>query len=270
MASHLRLLPGALVVVAAACAPSMIVAPAAAAPNLNGVKATLSFTGTMNTRWSAADQLDYQDDCYIHSVDASGLQTVALSTRGRAVVTINDTAGVIAFQLPTEDRATSTKRATGWGLALVTRRGDYTRIQTNRGDRRDVCDPAPPNDVSDSSGCGTFHVPGMVEPYAARGRLIMSNSVFLPGSLAAGCPFFEVDGIGGQGSGAFPDVMSVKISAAKIRRALGRRDGRLTIRGRQRWTDRHPLGNLGGGISVTTTVRWSATFVRSRQSPVRR
>ncbi len=110
----------------------------------------------------------------------------------------------------------------------------------------------------------------MVEPYEARGRLVMASDVFLPGGIGAACPFFEVDKIGGQSTGAFPEVMSAKISAAKIRRVLGRRDGRLVVRGAQRWTDSHPLGDLGGAVSVRTSVRWSATLVRSRDSPVRR
>jgi hypothetical protein len=108
----------------------------------------------------------------------------------------------------------------------------------------------------------------MVEPYAAQGRLVMASEVFLQRGIGATCPFFEVDKIGGQSTGAFPEVMSARVSAAKIRRVLGRRDGRLVVRGGQRWTDRHPLGNLGGAVSVTTSVRWAATLVRSRDSPV--
>ena len=270
MTPRLRPVLGILVLAVLACAPPAVAASARAAANLDGVRATLKFSGTMDTSWSAADQLDYQDDCFIHSVDGSGRQTLSLSTRGHAVVTIQDSGGTIAFQLPTEDRATETRRATGWRLAHVTRRGEFSHIQANRGDRRDVCEPAPPASVSDASGCGTFDVPGMVEPYEARGRLVMASDVFLPGGIGAACPFFEVDKIGGQSTGAFPEVMSAKISAAKIRRVLGRRDGRLVVRGGKRWTDRHPLGDLGGAVSVRTSVRWSATLVRSRDSPVRR
>lgn len=237
---------------------------ASQARSLNGDRATVQFSGRMVTTWSLGPYEGGEEDCYSTSVHGIGKQIVELRQPGHANVTIADFGGTIAFQLPVEDHASLAKRALGFPVGHLDREGlveedfDYAKNSPSL-----TCAAPPPPVRHDESGCGGHAINWDILPLVARGRLYPNVETFPPPDATVRCPFFGVMGKTDPNETTLPNQLTFRrISATEVRRALGRRHGKLILQGTDEWKSHTAATEL----SATTGLAWKLTIIRATGS----
>lgn len=235
--------------------------PAHAARSLNNDPATVQLSAKMTTTWSLGPYESSEDSCFLGSTHGSGKQIVEVRQPGHANVTIVDFGGTIAFQLPVADRASPTKRAPGFPIGNVQRDGvveedfSYARNSPSL-----TCGAPPEPNHRDESGCGERAINWDILPLVSAGRLYPNVETFPPTQTTLHCPFFGVPGKTDPNPATLPNKLTYRaISAAEVRRALGRRHGKLILQGSEEWKGR----NEPSALTVATTESWKLTIIRA-------
>ena len=235
---------------------------AAPARSLNGLKATVQFNATMTTTWSLGPYTTGEETCFAYVTHGVGSQSVILRQPGHATVSIVDFGGTISFQLPAANRAGPTKRAVGFPLAHVERKGTQeTEARFTKNFVFTNCPSRPETERRDESSCGAHEVTWDVLPLVASGRISPTVETFPPADIEARCPYYGVkDPREGGNATELPQLMTFQaITPAAVRRALSPRHGKLILQGKQT-LHKHEEST---GLSVTQAFSWKMTLRRS-------
>jgi len=236
-------------------------APAGAARSLNNDRATVQLSAKMSTTWSLGPYEGSEDSCFAGSRHGSGKQVVEVRQPGHANVTIVDFGGTIAFQLAPEDRAGPSKRALGFPTGTVVREGvveeDFAYAKNSPSL---TCGAPPPPTHDDESGCGERSINWDIVPLFAGGKLYPNVETFPPPETTVHCPFFGVVGKTDPNPATLPNKLTFRaIGAAEVRRALGRRHGKLILQGSAEWKSH----TEGTALTVATSESWKLTIIRA-------
>lgn len=255
-----RRLPAvAVTVLVVALAPSVL----ARAASLDGFHATLQFQGTMRTVWSFPGAEVGDDGCYISTTSGSGSQTADFNTgRQHVNVSIVDAGSTIAFQLSNvRERASQNHFALGFRGGDVSRIGNEKTVYSKSVHWDSSCYAQPQESFADTGGCGEKQVPWDAMPLVAGAKLMPNVEAFLRSRMLSACPFFGPSDISGDEVGSFPRQTETHAPLPEVRSVLGKKHGKLLIRGQQRWHTEDKQGDFE--VTATTTVQWKATLIRA-------
>lgn len=251
---------------AAACllplAFAFVFAPVAAAGSINNLYVTMQFNGTANTVWSFPPTEPVDDGCFLSTDSGSGTQRYDYSMGHRRVyLHIVDAGGSIAFQLPhPSERANQRHVIAGFREVTADRIGNIKTVYS-KSPRWDPsgCLPVPEEHFADTSGCGGRSMPWDMTPIDLNGTLEPEVAAYPPVEMLTMCPFYGPSDIG------FPTDTQTRVPLSELRHVLGKKHGKLIIRGRHR---SHTEGLQGRyDLSITTTITWQMTLIRAHPSP---
>jgi hypothetical protein len=243
---------------ALAAALALVGVPAAGAspPSLLGQYATLQFSGSTSVSWTVP-LITRQGGCLTIRIHGAGIARTTYNSIGRhALMSMVDSGGAggsIAFQPQAFDLATPDHKAPDFGSAHYFAKGSVMKEYT--GDGSPGCD-VPADESADESGCGGDSINWMAKPLELNGKLLPEVYGFVPNRIAGHCPIY------GEGAaGAMPQETATAVPAAELRSVLGRPNGKLIIRGSQRWKTEYPYD--AGKVLATTTVTWEAILIHA-------
>jgi hypothetical protein len=259
MRRRLRTVTVTVTVLVVALAPAVL----ARAASLAGFHATLQFQGTMKTVWSFPGAEVGDDGCYVSTTSGSGSQTADFNTHRQHVnVNIVDAGSTIAFQLENvRERASQNHFALGFRRGDVSRVGNEKTVYSKSVHWDSSCFPQPQESFADTGGCGDKQVPWDAMPLVAGSKLMPNVDAFLSSHMLSACPFFGPSNISGDESGSFPRQTQTHAPLSNVRSVLGKKHGKLIIRGQHRWHTEDKQGDFE--VTATTTVQWKATLIRA-------